>query len=71
MQADALFVYKADGKAIRLTSSFSLALAEEVRSSIWLVLKTIHWLLTLGKEEVHFLGGGNFLLFVGFFSSTS
>jgi hypothetical protein len=42
-------VYKADGKAIRLTSSFHFALAGEVRSGIWLVLKTIHWLLTLGK----------------------
>jgi hypothetical protein len=60
-------VYKADGKAVRLTSSFPLALAREVRSSIWLVLKTIHWLLTLGKGEVHFLGGGggggNFFFF--------
>jgi hypothetical protein len=38
-----LFVYKAVGKAVRLTSSFPLALAREVGSSIWLVLKTIHW----------------------------
>jgi hypothetical protein len=43
-------------------------LAGEVRSSIWLVLKTIHWLFTLGKGEVHFSGGGgNFLLFAGVF----
>jgi hypothetical protein len=58
-----LFVYKADGKAIRLTSFFPLALAGEVRSSIWLVLKTIHWLLTLGKGEVHFSGGGELFAF--------
>jgi hypothetical protein len=32
-------------------------LAGEVRSSIWLVFKTIHWLFTLGKGEVHFPGG--------------
>jgi hypothetical protein len=56
-----------DGKAVCLTSSFPLALAKEVRSSIWLVLKTIHWLLTLGKGEVHFSGGGDFLLYVGVF----
>jgi hypothetical protein len=56
------FIYKADGEAVCLILSFSLALAGEVRSSIWLVLKTIHWLLTLGKREVHFLGGeGKFL----------
>jgi hypothetical protein len=62
------FVDKADGKAVHLTSSFLLALARKVRSSIWLVLKTIHWLLTLGKREVHFSrGGGNFLLFAGVF----
>jgi hypothetical protein len=36
------FLYKADGQAVRLTSSFPLALAGEVRCSIWLVLKTIH-----------------------------
>jgi hypothetical protein len=40
-------------------------LAEEVRSSIWLVLKTIHSLLTLGKGEVHFSGGGE--VFAGVF----
>jgi hypothetical protein len=62
-----LFVYKADGKAVRLTSSFSLALAGEVRSSIWLVLKTIHLLLILGKGEVHFSWKRNFLLFAGVF----
>jgi hypothetical protein len=62
-----LFVYKVDGKAIRLTSSFPLVLAGEVRSSIWQVLKTIHWLFTLGKGEVHFLGGGNFMHFAGVF----
>jgi hypothetical protein len=39
-----------------LTSFFPLALAREVRSSIWLVFVTIHWLLTLGKIEVHFSG---------------
>jgi hypothetical protein len=36
-----------------------------VRSSIWLVLKTIHWLLTLGKGEVHFSRGGK--VFAGVF----
>jgi hypothetical protein len=41
-RADAPYVYKVDSKAVRLTSSFFLALAGEVRSSIWLVLKTIH-----------------------------
>jgi hypothetical protein len=56
-------VYEVDGKAVRLTSSFPLALAGEVRSSIWLVLKTIHWLLTLGKGEVHFSGGGELFAF--------
>jgi hypothetical protein len=61
------FVYKADGKAIRLTSSFPLALAGEVRSSIWLVLKTIHWLLTLGKREVYFSGGGGTFCFLQVF----
>jgi hypothetical protein len=65
-------VYKADGKAVRLTSSFPLALAGEVRSSIWLVLKTIHWLLILGKGKVHFSGGGgNFFFLQAFFSSSS
>jgi hypothetical protein len=39
-----------------LTSFFPFALAREVRSSIWLVFVTIHWLLTLGKIEVHFSG---------------
>jgi hypothetical protein len=61
--ADAPFVYKADGKAVHLTSSFPLALAGEVRSNIWLVLKTIHWLLTLGKREVHFSGGRKLFVF--------
>ena len=43
------FVYKADSKVVRLTSFFLLALVGEVRSSIWLFLKTIYWLLILGK----------------------
>jgi hypothetical protein len=51
------------GKAVHLTSSFPLTLAGEVRSSIWLVLKTIHWLLTLGKGEVHFSGRGELFAF--------
>jgi hypothetical protein len=65
-------VYKTDGKAVCLTSSFPLALVGEVRSSIWLVLKAIHWLLTLGKGEVHFSGeGGTFCFLQVFFSSSS
>jgi hypothetical protein len=42
---------------------FPLPWQELVRSSIWLVLKTIHWLLTLGKGEVHFSGGGELFAF--------
>jgi hypothetical protein len=38
-------------------------LAGEVRNNIWLVLRTIHWLFTLGKGEVHFSGKGELFAF--------
>jgi hypothetical protein len=60
------FLYKADGQAVRLTSSFPLALAREVRSGIWLVLKTIHWPSPWEKEKSTFQGGGKFFASVFF-----
>jgi hypothetical protein len=46
---------------------FPLPWQELVRSSIWLVLKTIHWPSPWEKGKSTFQGGGNFLLFAGVF----